>query len=533
MNLFHAISTYQLLSIILYKQKCKDDNKSILMITNTLVNKFPNYQELEKYFNQIVVYDISMHISSSDNCKIQITNHFNKILNDNKLNINYFDNIFLAGAHHYFGIFLAINNIKFTFFEDASGLLSKPYILENIERDVYKLRYSLNKEYGLYDGSCSSITNIVCNINAQREDAKQINNIIHFDVIKELETLQYDIRYEIMRFFNDIEYFEVESDSTVFLTQHFAGLNILNFEDHVLIYQLVIDYFFDNKNLIFKVHPDDVMYYSILFPKAKIIRHKFPSEFLPFIFSQKPSEIATITSTAINNLYPYFDKLFKLDSNFEIYFKSIHKYYIAIKFLERTGYKNVNYIGSNDNLMKNLIGHTDINLKNISVNKIEKIDFDNDNNGVYIIDDIEYSNSINEKDIINLLDNISPNSIMIFINSNKEYCFYDYEYKHIWQNIIPICINKKIIKSNEIYVNDNEEIIYLYSKNKEIASMAKQLVYNKKLESTGIEISIANLSEEQRKIKVLEGLLEATEKRLLHYIKLIEENEKVESVICE
>lgn len=55
--------------------------------------------------------------------------------------------------------------------------------------------------------------------------------------------------------------------------------------------------------------------------------------------------------------------------------------------------------------------------------------------------------------------------------------------------------------------------------------MAENLNFNKKLDHTGIELSIENLTPEQERIKVLEGILEATEKRLLYYIKQVEKNE--------
>ena len=45
---------------------------------------------------------------------------------------------------------------------------------------------------------------------------------------------------------------------------------------------MFVDYFLPGKNLVIKPHPDDLMYYSQIFPDAQIIREKFPSEFIPF-----------------------------------------------------------------------------------------------------------------------------------------------------------------------------------------------------------------------------------------------------------
>ncbi len=55
--------------------------------------------------------------------------------------------------------------------------------------------------------------------------------------------------------------------------------------------------------------------------------------------------------------------------------------------------------------------------------------------------------------------------------------------------------------------------------------MIQELEFNKKLENTGLEISVKSLTAEQLRIKVLEGILKATEERLLYYINLVKEFE--------
>ena len=55
--------------------------------------------------------------------------------------------------------------------------------------------------------------------------------------------------------------------------------------------------------------------------------------------------------------------------------------------------------------------------------------------------------------------------------------------------------------------------------------------YDKELHYTGVTTRVSETSDEQTKIAVLEGVLEATEKRLLYYInrekELLEEIEKL------
>jgi len=46
--------------------------------------------------------------------------------------------------------------------------------------------------------------------------------------------------------------------------------------------------------------------------------------------------------------------------------------------------------------------------------------------------------------------------------------------------------------------------------------------FDKNLVNTGLDMSIEPLTPEQQRIKILEGILEATEKRLLYYIEAYE-----------
>ena len=53
--------------------------------------------------------------------------------------------------------------------------------------------------------------------------------------------------------------------------------------------------------------------------------------------------------------------------------------------------------------------------------------------------------------------------------------------------------------------------------------MAAEFEYQKTLPRTGSEISIERMGEDEIRIRMLEGILEATEQRLLEYIRKEEE----------
>lgn len=54
--------------------------------------------------------------------------------------------------------------------------------------------------------------------------------------------------------------------------------------------------------------------------------------------------------------------------------------------------------------------------------------------------------------------------------------------------------------------------------------MVKEMNIEKTLSHTGVKVSKVTLSPEQEKIKMLEGILAATERRLLYYIEKEKKN---------
>lgn len=512
MYLFHAISTYQLLEMIVYKTHFHKDDKCVLMITDSLVDKFPRYKELSEFFDDIIVYPIVAPpvkgANLAENCKIFFTNVFDSC----GFSIQEFDTIYVGCAHYYFGIYLASYNIPFVFFEDGSGLASRPDILINIEKEKYPIKQKYNLELGLYDGSAEAVQKIICNHNSQTDDVKSRTE--HFDVVETFLSFSAETQNSIKSFFISFDEIELPADSVLFLTQHLANFNLLSFENHVLLYQLVIDYFFKNETVAFKPHPDDIVPYGLLFPDCSIIREKFPAEFLPVMFTNKPKTIATVSSTAIFNLRNFFNNSFCLYTRTEKEFFALHRYFSAIKLYQLLNL-NSSIIGIGDNkpVVEEFLKTTNIVHNNL-------------NNKYYIIDDIDTEEDYTREDIISLLDSASENDVVVFINFKDDYCFYDVNRKDIFNHIIPILIKKKKTKNKDFYSDTKTETIYVYTKNEELKSMIEQANMNETLEHAGLEISFEHLTEEQRKLKVLEGILKATEKRLLFYMDRVKELEK-------
>lgn len=507
MNLYYTVSTYHLLNAILYSIDDNDDK--YIVVSNWLIEKLNNITLLKKYFNKVIIVDANYRISHS---KEETKEYFIRKIGE----FNKFQKIYVWGAHLSFGICLSENNINYIFCEDGSGLLSRAEIIKNIDKkDKIKARnFNFVNELGLYDGINSLIMSRFCNLKAQIDDFVKDDTIIDFNVIDKLYNLPDAQRKEILEFFNVNKNVLITKDSTLLLTQHYANLYTLTFEEQVLIYQLLVDYFFYNENLVIKPHPDDIMYYHKLFPEAEIIREKFPSEFMPFIFDNQPKCVATISSTAIFNLHGVYPQIFELDTKFEKDFKMIHRYYFALNIAKKINKKIVG-VGVNKKLVEQLC-----KLLKIEQNQFNFSDaIDKTPNVIFIVDEanlITVENNI----VVEALKNLDKESDVIFINSQDDYCWYDYYHKYLWVHIKPFVLSKKLYgqKQEDFYSDLNEEVIYVYSKNKEVMKVIDELEIEKKLPHTGIVVNKTSLTPEQEHIKILEGVLAATERRLLYYI---------------
>ncbi|GHH99533.1 HAD family hydrolase [Neobacillus kokaensis] len=166
-------------------------------------------------------------------------------------------------------------------------------------------------------------------------------------------------------------------------------------------------------------------------------------------------------------------------------------------------------------LLENLLNIFE-NRINLSVNSIKNLR-QIPGKSVVLIDDFNHGALPEPKEMINFLKSADKESVIIFLNSNKEYLFYNYPDKEILEFIVPV----EILRYNAAdETQQDSKTIFLYSKRKDRRNMVNQQSFEKTLDGSNEKIIVKKMSEEQLRIKVLEGILEATEKRLEHYIKL-------------
>ena len=507
MILYHAVSIYQLLVCIVYKTMHHCDQKAVLLMRDLTKTRLGDrYNLLVKYFNDIIIYGPQKTAGIDE-------------LQNRGYKIDDFTEIYVACAHTWFGIYLCEHNIPFIFMEDGAGAISQPEILEKVNADTQWIDKDL--EYGLFNGENSDIVKCICNMNHQREG--YINaKAEHFDVIQELNKL--DHKADIIAVFTDLKDVEVngEKKNVVFLTEHLANLALLEWEEQIYLYQVIFDYYFKNTNLIIKPHPDDLMYYEDLIENCKVIREKFPSELLPLVFSKRPECLATVTSTGIRAIRNQFQEVVTFNYQFSYYEKEfyfVHRYFAAVHIYENNcqSTKKLVFMGVNRAIVDNMK----------LIYKYEIVDSMDELKAVskesFIVCDKLDKLDIRPYDLCRMIDEKVENSIFLFLNSGQSFMFYDYYYKKIWDYAYPVEIRKIKRREMDVYENLKPETIYFFHK----GGLSMQPI-SYSLENTGVDIVIEDFKGDKLRIKVLEGLLEATEQRLMQYIEAEKEQKKAE-----
>lgn len=512
MILFHAVSLYQVLNLIVYRVKKEEKEKAALLIASTALEKLPHYNQLEHFFDRIISYDFRQANRLADSTEL-LAQYFDGLFREEQLDIVSMEQIYLACAHHAFGIYMAQKGLHFAFVEDGSGALSRPWVLEKTE-DKSRAKYKYAKEAGLYDGTNINITRRVYNPTNQLDGYIQAGDEA-FDIVEELWSMAEEERQKICLLFVQRAQIDVPPNSVLILTEHFANLNLMTWEEQEGIYQLLVDYFASGRNLVFKPHPDDLMYYSLLFPQATIIRERFPAELLPFIFGGKVDTALTISSSSIYGIRKCFDHCIEFNHRFSYDkgFYVTHRYFAALS-IAHSAYqkgKTVFTYHLDQKLVENFVMYGGVDFP---IPRQLKSLTNVESNSVILIDQLEM-NEFTGKLMGEWMDSLPTETMVIFLNTKEDFAFYDYSYQYLWKWIFPAEIRKRRLKNIESFKNATDsEFIYVFCKE----GIGEMDTIYKTLENVGITIDVNCYDDKENRIRALVGILQATERRLLFYI---------------
>lgn len=518
MILYHAVSSFQLIETVLLKKRFHPDEKGVLIISSDVVNRLKNYMDFLYFFDDIVEYsngDGNRMIAAGSDVSV----YFDRVLKDKGYNITDFEKIYLACAHHSFGVYVAQKNIPYIFVEDGVGALSRPEVLHTVEKERV-VKDQLSMEYGLYDGSSPNAVSCIYNKYHQVEGFVHDKRYIHFDVYEQLSALSEKDRSYLLKIFTKLSSIPCDKHSVLLLTEHFANLQIFSWDEQILLYQLLVDYFFSDYSLVFKPHPDDLMYYEELFPGSYIIKDRFPAEILPFLFENKPEVVATVSSTAIYTLKSCFDKTMAFNYDFSHYkrqFKDLHRIYTALKIAEKASGEVVYTYAMNKIIADNLISAGRIKIKQAQA--LDSLDdfISAGDGGALIIDNCNYYSEDNESTICDFLDRLPDNKLVIFTNSAADYCFYNFDRKALLRYFSLVKVSRKFLRDDCLDTPD-DEYVFCFSRSKmNIPKIQLELSY------TGETISVQEVSGLEASVQMIICLMNGINSRLAECLALNEE----------
>lgn len=517
MILYYALTTYHIQCCVLHRLTKKPDEKAILLLSDIHKNSvafLSRYRESGIFDEVFLLEESNVNSAARQNEAKHRSKRFilnsacrgiKKIL---PVDAEKMDEVYLCPDHFPFGWYIIRNKIKYHCFEEGCGVLSdNEFMLSNLKRN--KAQYKLMDVLG-YFGNNDSAVEILADELFQK-DGYYNSKMTDFSVTRILKSMPDEQRKRVLSFFGvNGTVGESGAKNSLILTQHMANLGIMPLGDQHLLYRLFADYFLEGTHITVKPHPDDIAgcYNEIFGDNATVLPFAMPSELLPYTLDGKLKVAIAAYSTAVKSLGNYSDRIICFDNRIMEDFRHLHRYFAAL-ILTSALYDGKNKIMTNANEML---------FKELSQSERLYLKFKHDSelcdleNVVIISDNLPDSRSI--ENFCNYLISEQNKEFIIFLNEHNRHVYFDGVHTDVFTHIRPIFID--ISDKNG---NKTSEVIYLYSTDEKILSAAEKLQQKKELKYTGITLDIHSISRsDSEKIRMLEGVLEATEARLKEYI---------------
>ncbi|MDR1215744.1 MAG: hypothetical protein LBK25_03580 [Treponema sp.] len=476
----------------------------------------------EKIFNKIILVEIAFSLKeeSVEKQEQKIIDYFDTVVEQNDIDFNSFSNIYIIqDVNGEFPVYLSMKNISYILIEtyagnyrqfddlkrySASELILKASnsytaVLEKHKAlcgsgDVCKKR--LRSENGTSDHSKSLLKDEWVDFNFLFNNIPdEYKNSIYKCLDKNIDSIQ-------------------EKDSCLVLSNSSTILTTKTRLDiaHVhLVYQLALDYYNhnDEARISVKEHP----YRAVDFSLDKYIENPIvfdsiiPFEFYRFIPNFSINKVLSVCTSAIDKIADYVKENVRLGESYFHYFRLCHKLFFAFSL-----YLKLNSGGGGGktvcNYAKGLNAEFIHNFAHFCFNDFPKYEpkmgfgwqnLKGDN--FIIMDEVPPGN---KKELIAGLDGTDPLTKIVFLNTKKDFAFFDFERLDLLEYIIPFVIKKSSV-SNKCISDTEDETLFFFCKDKAVRNAAKTFSMQKSLKHTKLIVHISAVSWE----KIFKKLLSA------------------------
>ncbi len=526
--IYYALTTYHVLCCVLHKMAVAPHEKAVLLLSNIHKNSVAYVSRYRDsgIFDRVVLLDelsVLGHQKYLERKKLptklilsNCCRRMETVLKEEGISLKK-EELYLCPDHFLFGWYVIHNRMPYHCFEEGSGVLSdREFALNNMKRNrtQYQLCFSLG---------CFGDNHYAVEVLADRGKQKpgyENEKMTDFSVDHILAAMEPQERERVLRFFGGEEKIQLRENSSLLLTQHMANLGLMSLEDQHRLYTLFADYLFaPGSQLVIKPHPDDIAgtYRAVFGETVTILPFAMPSELMKYCLEGRFQKAAAAYSTSVRSMSYIADETLCFDNRILKDWKYIPLYDAAVRFLQAVGITSA-ITNGDEGLMQEL---SCMNGKEIEFQLQQELLKEQENftkwEEAVVFSDLTEEEPLERAAKTAAFLQKTRAKVVIFCQEKNEYPFFDGENRDVFRWVRPITLR----------AGGKVREIYIYTKEQAIMETAEKFQQKKELPYTGVTIEMSGIAvSEQEKIRVLEGVLAATEKRLNSYI---EERKKAQA----
>lgn len=299
--LYHSISSYQLLEAIAHRQAFHRDDKAVIVLPDFITEKYPEYGKFAAngLFDEVYLFPYMNIPHSYRNVIPDTLRCYDRTI---PYPIDRFSKIYIGGCHFFFSIVPTVRKVSFSVFEDSAGMVfDRMFLLKPLKKQ-FPVHAFYAKLFGLFSFRNRYISEVI----VKESDPQLHKKQTEFRLNTELKKLSNEVVRSILDVFSCGQ-IEVGNNTAVLLTEQFSNLGMMSDEQQRRLYEYVCGTILYGMNIIIKPHPDDRTDYESFVSGCKVIRDVFPSELFPYMLTNAPMLMVTVSSTAIYAFSDYCD----------------------------------------------------------------------------------------------------------------------------------------------------------------------------------------------------------------------------------
>lgn len=325
----------------------------------------------------------------------------------------------------------------------------------------------------------------------------------------------------------------IGQDDVLILTQCFYDDGRLSYQEHLELYKTMADYIFPGRHLWVKRSKEDFTDYGKVLGAGQVADRKTPLARIPQLLEGKGGCFACFAEEGKklenSGLKNSFAEFVSLEESFLQSWRKAAKYVAALALLQKA-YAQVPKMGlaGIDETFLKVMAAKRFAMEDLSMEKLE--DFAEISSGTVWLIDAEYC-QLDRENLKNALSSQPDDTMIILLQSEGLDLLYDRKTKNIETSLMPLPL---VIESRN-GMDKRTENIYIISNNEEHRKAVNNLEMNMENKHLQETVRSQSMDEKDIRIKALEGILEATENRLLYYIDKCNllKSEKINELVTE